>query len=263
MSRSLSLVAHCRETRTFLFCSEHDRPNGPLNDSFRRHRRRIDRNRTIYDPHRCKGRTRRHFDQLFPSPRITRTESSGRERQVGYRGGKRFEIALAPRLITSPALYRLLKELNPSVVGKADERSAKQVLVDDPEWFRSFSLVIVCGSGNNEDVGAQVERDLSTVLWEGELPSAGQPDGRCSEHEADVKALCVTLGGQVETPMISLRTSGFVAKIRTQFREHCGESSMFESRDSFVTYSKRTIWTGHSVRHPPRPFAHASDRHAF
>lgn len=29
-------------------------------------------------------------------------------------------------------------------------------------------------------------------------------------------------GGQVATPMISLRSSGFVAKIRTQFREHCG-----------------------------------------
>lgn len=62
----------------------------------------------------------------------------------------------------------MLKELNPSVEGKADERSAKKVLEEDPAWFRSFSLVIVCGSGNDEDVGAQVTRKLGEVLWEGE-----------------------------------------------------------------------------------------------
>jgi hypothetical protein len=64
---------------------------------------------------------------------------------------------------------RLLKELNPSVQGTADERSAKVVLEEDPGWFLSFGLVIVCGSGDDADVGAAVEQKLGKLLWEGEF----------------------------------------------------------------------------------------------
>jgi hypothetical protein len=80
-------------------------------------------------------------------------------------------------------MARLLKELNPSVQGHPDPRSAKQVLEEDPAWFRSFGLVIVCGSGEDADVGAEVTRGIGKALWEGELQVLGwklklQLDGR-------------------------------------------------------------------------------------
>jgi hypothetical protein len=70
-------------------------------------------------------------------------------------------------------MARLLKELNPSVQGHPDPRSSKQVLEEDPAWFRSFGLVIVCGSGEDADVGAEVTRRIGKALWEGELQVLG------------------------------------------------------------------------------------------
>jgi hypothetical protein len=78
-----------------------------------------------------------------------------------------------PLLSLLDTMARLLKELNPSVQGHPDPRSAKQVLEEDPAWFRSFGLVIVCGSGEDADVGAEVTRKIGKALWEGELQVLG------------------------------------------------------------------------------------------
>lgn len=94
------------------------------------------------------------------------------------------------RLIES----RLLKELNPSVEGSAEERSLASVLRTDATWLDSFNLIILCGSGSADDVGPRVQKELKDLVWE---------------------------RGRV--PVISFRTSGFVAMLRTQFKEHCGE----------------------------------------
>jgi hypothetical protein len=46
--------------------------------------------------------------------------------------------------------------------------------------------------------------------------------------------------GERDVPLISIRTSGFVARIRTQYREHCGTISSFPSSPIFSLFLFRS-----------------------
>lgn len=85
-----------------------------------------------------------------------------------------------------------LSGLNENVQGVADTRSLSDVIKNDPGFFSEFTLIITCNLAPAE------EHSLATHLWE--------------SSAADMT---------MDTPLLSIRTSGFAALLRTQYRERC------------------------------------------
>jgi amyloid beta precursor protein binding protein 1 len=86
---------------------------------------------------------------------------------------------------------RLLSELNDEVGGEANTRSLEDILVNDPFYLTSFTLVVA----HNLDI-ALLDR-LSQLLWSD--PSF--------------------------PPLIIIRSAGFLAEFFIQFHEHTSELS--------------------------------------
>lgn len=85
-------------------------------------------------------------------------------------------------------VVRLLLELNDQVEGKADLRNVKNVVEEDPEYIKSFTLVIA----HNLDL--ELLRKLSNLLW----------------------------GSETDPALMVVSSAGFMAEFSIQFYEHCG-----------------------------------------
>lgn len=84
-------------------------------------------------------------------------------------------------------VVRLLLELNDQVEGKADLRNVKNVVEEDPEYIKSFTLVIA----HNLDL--ELLRKLSNLLW----------------------------GSETDPALMVVSSAGFMAEFSIQFYEHC------------------------------------------
>ena len=87
-------------------------------------------------------------------------------------------------------------ELNDGVNGKADLRSLEDVLASDKEWLSEFTIVI---AHNLEE--APLEK-LASLLWE----------------------------DQSYTPLVVVRSAGFLAEVYIQYHEHAGMSILYWKR---------------------------------
>lgn len=87
----------------------------------------------------------------------------------------------------------LLGELNGNVVGEWKDEDPRALLEENPDWFLSFTIIL----GVNLD--PQFELSLSDLLWKASDNGEKSPD----------------------IPLITVRNSGFVGIVRTQYREHC------------------------------------------
>jgi len=79
---------------------------------------------------------------------------------------------------------RLLLEMNHEVRGEARQESVDQVLNSDPDFFSRFQLVIVCG------LPEKTLATISSICW------------------------------QANIPLMAARSSGFLAYLRLQIKEH-------------------------------------------
>ncbi|KAJ9110209.1 hypothetical protein QFC20_003061 [Naganishia adeliensis] len=88
---------------------------------------------------------------------------------------------------------RLLKELNPSVEGCSRQANPTQLMKDEPEFFLSFTMILSVNSPPEFDLA------LSDLLWSASNNESMNPD----------------------IPLITVRNSGFIGKMRLQYRQHC------------------------------------------
>ncbi|GHJ85507.1 hypothetical protein NliqN6_1909 [Naganishia liquefaciens] len=88
---------------------------------------------------------------------------------------------------------RLLKELNPSVEGCSRQANPSQLLKEEPEFFLSFTMILSVNSPPDFDLA------LSDLLWSASSNESMNPD----------------------IPLIVVRNSGFIGKLRLQYRQHC------------------------------------------
>lgn len=91
---------------------------------------------------------------------------------------------------------RLLLELNDGVNGKADLRSLEDVLASDKEWLSEFTIVIA------HNLEAAPLEKLASLLWE----------------------------DQSYTPLVVVRSAGFLAEVYIQYHEHAGMSILYWKR---------------------------------
>ncbi|KAL1413018.1 hypothetical protein Q8F55_000767 [Vanrija albida] len=86
---------------------------------------------------------------------------------------------------------RLLRELNPAVLGEARVADASQLLATDPNYFLSFNLIIA------SNITPQLELQLSDLLWKNSA-----------------------IPGHHDIPLLSIRSSGLTGRLQIQLREH-------------------------------------------
>ncbi|WWC86452.1 uncharacterized protein L201_001329 [Kwoniella dendrophila CBS 6074] len=101
---------------------------------------------------------------------------------------------LHPDSVGSPIAeqsVKYLKELNPAVEGSAKIEEPASLLVSDPDFFTSFTLILAT------NVEPSLELQLADLLWEASA-SVGGPD----------------------IPLITIRNSGFIGRVEIQLREH-------------------------------------------
>ncbi len=112
----------------------------------------------------------------------------------------------------------------------------RALLEENPDWFLSFTIIL----GVNLD--PQFELSLSDLLWKGKQSSL--PDFQIMSFiyllifGISILQLASDNGEKSpDIPLITVRNSGFVGIVRTQYREHC---SMFACTRSF-SYSNADI----------------------
>ncbi|KAJ9128204.1 hypothetical protein QFC24_000496 [Naganishia onofrii] len=96
-------------------------------------------------------------------------------------------------LSTAEETTRHLKELNPSVEGCSRQADPLQLLKDEPEFFTSFTMILSVNSA------PEFELALSDLIWSASDNESMTPD----------------------ISLITVRNSGFVGKMRVQYRQHC------------------------------------------
>ena len=80
---------------------------------------------------------------------------------------------------------QLLQELNPDVNGDFIDENVDAIIKDNPEFFKSFNVVVTSGIGEKSTIA------LSNLLWEQNVP------------------------------LIVCNSVGFIASARLQIKEHC------------------------------------------
>jgi amyloid beta precursor protein binding protein 1 len=95
-----------------------------------------------------------------------------------------------------------------------------QLLKEEPEFFLSFTMILSVNSPPDFDLA------LSDLLWSGELsfPHVDlvhslipfRDDSTASNNESM----------NPDIPLIAVRNSGFVGKMRLQYRQHCSKSTI-------------------------------------
>ncbi|OCF74002.1 amyloid beta protein binding protein 1 [Kwoniella mangroviensis CBS 8886] len=101
---------------------------------------------------------------------------------------------LHPDSVGSPIAeqsVKYLKELNPAVDGSARVEELSSLLVSEPDFITSFTLIIA------SNIEPSLELQLADLLWD-VSNSVGGPD----------------------IPLISIRNSGFIGRVEIQLREH-------------------------------------------
>ncbi|WWD09605.1 hypothetical protein V865_007733 [Kwoniella europaea PYCC6329] len=101
---------------------------------------------------------------------------------------------LHPDSVGSPIAeqsVKYLKELNPAVDGSARVEELSSLLISEPDFITSFTLIIA------SNIEPTLELQLADLLWD-VSNSVGGPD----------------------IPLISIRNSGFIGRVEIQLREH-------------------------------------------
>src|SRR4051794_39092010 len=94
----------------------------------------------------------------------------------------------------------------------------RTLLASTPEWLLSFTIII------GVNLEPQFELELSDLLWKGDIPTSvivhcchGTvlmiPPHAASDNDKK----------SPDIPLITVRNSGFIGRVRTQYREHCSE----------------------------------------
>jgi amyloid beta precursor protein binding protein 1 len=100
------------------------------------------------------------------------------------------------------------------------QQNPAQLLKEEPEFFLSFTMILSVNSPPDFDLA------LSDLLWSGEL---------CILYRIFTPLLTPVRAYQTasnnesmnpDIPLIAVRNSGFVGKMRLQYRQHCSKSTI-------------------------------------
>lgn len=97
-----------------------------------------------------------------------------------------------------------------------DMQDLAELIETDPGYILSFTLIIA------SNVEPLVEARLANLLWQGSGLTTHTTALTIIESQASTS--------NPDIPLIAVRTSGFVGRVRIQLNEHCSQFSVFNLR---------------------------------